>query len=60
MGEGDFDLRNQHPEKSWIDAVDSTARLYRILDGKAIIELWSHQSENIIKGYNLHYFNREK
>ena len=54
VGEWDVNLRIRQPDFSWKDAMTSKAHIYRILDGKAILELWNSQQ---IKGYSLRYYD---
>ena len=61
MGEWDVNLRIRQSDNTWDDAIKSTARIYRILDGKAILELWNENKFGEgIKGYSLRYFNVQK
>jgi len=59
IGEWDVNLRIRQKDFTWADRVKSVARIYPILDGKAILELWS-QSEQEINGYSLRYYNPKK
>ncbi|MEZ5425026.1 MAG: hypothetical protein R2747_02070 [Pyrinomonadaceae bacterium] len=59
VGEWDVNLRVQQADKTWRDQHKSVARIYSILDGKAILELWSESKEGI-NGYSLRYFNPQK
>ena len=40
IGEWDVNLRIRGEDFSWADQVAARASIYRILDGKAILELW--------------------
>ena len=61
IGEWAINLRTIQEDGSWKDTYKSTARIYPILDGKAILELWNEQKFGEgIKGYSLRYYNREK
>ncbi len=61
VGEWDVNLRIQQQNGEWEDKVQSTAMIYRILDGRAILELWNENKFNQgIKGYSLRYFNEDK
>lgn len=61
MGEWDVNLRIKNDSGVWNDQVQSTARIYRLLDGKAILELWNENKVGTgIKGYSLRYFHEEK
>ncbi|NNE98410.1 MAG: hypothetical protein HKN25_05240 [Pyrinomonadaceae bacterium] len=59
IGEWDVNLRVRQKDFTWKDQHKSVARIYSILDGKAILELWS-ESEKGINGYSLRYYNPEK
>jgi hypothetical protein len=59
IGEWDVNLRVQQKDKSWLDKHKSVARIYPILDGTAILELWS-ENEDGINGYSLRYYNPKK
>lgn len=61
IGEWDVNLRTIQEDLTWKDTYKSTARIYPILDGKAILELWNEKVFGKgIKGYSLRYFNHEK
>lgn len=61
IGEWSVNLRVKQKDQSWKDQHQSTARIYPILDGKAILELWNENKVGQgIKGYSLRYFNRDK
>lgn len=57
VGSWDVNLRIRQDDGSWLDAVRSTARIYPILAGKAVLELWSDERTEGIKGYSLRYFD---
>ncbi len=59
IGEWDVNLRVRQKDFSWKDSHKSVARIYSILDGKAVFELWS-ESEKGINGYSLRYYNPKK
>ena len=59
IGEWDVNVRVHQQDLSWRDQHQSTARIYSILKGKAILELWS-ENEDGINGYSLRYFNPNK
>lgn len=60
VGAWDVNLRIQQPTGEWKDQVQSTAHIYQILDGKAVLELWNENKINEgIKGYSLRYFNED-
>lgn len=54
VGQWDVNLRIQQADKSWKDSVQAEARIYSILDGRAVLELWN--SEPIV-GYSLRYYD---
>lgn len=56
IGDWDVNLRVLQDGRTWADSVAARARIYRILDGKAILELWDSPD---IKGYSLRYYDRE-
>ncbi|MFQ5528256.1 MAG: hypothetical protein ACE5GX_18630 [Thermoanaerobaculia bacterium] len=47
----------QKEDLSWRDSVAAEARIYPVLDGKAILELWDSKP---IKGFSLRYFDSAK
>jgi hypothetical protein len=57
VGEWDVNLRIRQDDGSWPDAVRSKARIFPILSGKAVLELWSDERVEGIKGYSLRYFD---
>ncbi len=59
IGEWDVNLRVLQKDNTWKDQHKSVARIYSILDGKAILELWN-EKQNGILGYSLRYFNPKK
>jgi len=54
LGAWDVNLRVQQPDASWQDKIKAKAHIFRILDGKAILELWDSEP---IKGFSLRYFD---
>jgi len=58
LGEWGVNLRVRQKDFSWKDQHKSTARIYSILDGKAVFELWS-ENERGINGYSLRYYNKK-
>lgn len=54
VGTWDVNLRMIQDDASWQDSVQATAKIYSILNGKAILELWDSAN---IKGYSLRYFD---
>ena len=59
IGEWDVNLRVRQKDNTWLDKHKSVARIYPILNGKAILELWS-ENETGINGYSLRYYNPKK
>ncbi len=57
IGEWDVNLRIRQDDGSWPDKVKSEAKIYPILDGKAVLEFWDSEP---IKGYSLRYFDPTK
>lgn len=49
-------LRMQQDDLDWQDSVIADARVWRILDGKAVLELWDSEP---IKGFSLRWFDLE-
>lgn len=56
VGQWDVNLKVKQEDKTWKDQHKAIANIYSILDGKAVLELWSEGAEGII-GYSLRYFN---
>lgn len=54
VGEWDVNLRIRQPDFSWKDTHRAVARIYPILNGKAVLELWDSER---IKGYSLRYYD---
>lgn len=59
IGDWDVTLRVQQSDGTWKDQHKAEDRVYSILDGKAILELWSEGKEGI-NGYSLRYYNPAK
>lgn len=57
VGEWDVNLRVRQADGSWADQHRSEAMIYPILSGKAVLELWSEDRVEGIKGYSLRYFD---
>jgi hypothetical protein len=53
-GTWSVDLRIHQRDLSWKDEVEAEARIYSILRGKAVLELWAGGG---IKGTSLRYFD---
>lgn len=60
VGEWDVNLRVRQDDLSWADQIRAVARIYPILRGKAILELWSDVRASGIKGYSLRYYDTER
>lgn len=56
VGEWDVNLRVIQDDQSWKDTHQAQARIYPILSGKAVLELWDSTR---IKGYSLRYYDQE-
>ncbi len=57
IGEWDVNLRMIQKDLTWKDSVKAQAKIYPILDGKAILELWDSKP---IKGFSLRYFDPDE
>jgi hypothetical protein len=57
IGTWDVNLRIQQDDASWRDSIRSEARIYPILRGKAVLELWDSAP---IKGFSLRHFDPAK
>lgn len=57
IGAWDVNLRIQQDDLSFKDSIAARAHIYKILKGKAILELWDSVP---IKGYSLRYFDPER
>lgn len=57
IGEWDVNLRIHQLDFSWEDKITAHTKIYRVLDGKAILELWDSEP---IKGYSLRYYDTHK
>jgi len=61
IGEWDVNLRTLQSDGSWEDSKSARAKIYRILDGRAILELWDEQKPgDAIRGYSLRFFDPDK
>ena len=56
IGIWDVNLRMRQEDLSWRDSIRARAHIHRILDGKAILELWDSEP---IKGFSIRFFDRE-
>ncbi|MCZ6650083.1 MAG: hypothetical protein O7D35_05380 [Acidobacteria bacterium] len=54
LGSWDVNLRIRQDDGSWKDSIRSRAKIYPVLDGKAVLELWDAPD---IKGFSLRYFD---
>jgi len=57
VGEWDVDLRVRQPDLTWEDEHTAVAKIFPILSGKAVLELWNETREEGIKGYSVRYFD---
>ncbi len=57
VGEWDVNVLVRQADFSWKDTHTSRAHIFPILRGKAILELWSEDQQEGIKGYSLRYFD---
>ena len=61
IGEWDVNLRVYQQDSTWKDQHLSSARIYSLLDGNAILELWEEQDKpNGIIGYSLRHFDKDE
>jgi hypothetical protein len=60
VGAWDVNLRVRQDDGSWLDRHGAAARIYPILSGKAILELWSEDRQTGIKGFSLRYFDARR
>ena len=54
LGDWDVNLRIRQEDLTWADAIAARARIYPVLGGKAVLELWESQP---IVGYSLRYYD---
>lgn len=57
VGEWDVNLRVRQPDGSWADQHRAEAHVYPILNGKAVLELWSEDRVRGIKGFSVRAFD---
>ncbi|NNG17505.1 MAG: hypothetical protein HKM89_13600, partial [Gemmatimonadales bacterium] len=58
VGEWDVNLRVMQSDHSFKDTHRAKAKIYRVLDGKAILELWDQQVEGHgIRGFSLRHYD---
>ena len=57
IGEWDVNLRMIQPDNTWKDSVKAKTKIYSILDGKAILELWDSKP---IKGFSVRYYDPQQ
>lgn len=60
IGEWDVNLRVRQDDLSWEDQIQAVAKVYPILNGKAVLELWSDDRPSGIKGYSVRSFDPER
>lgn len=64
IGEWDVNLRKPNDKFEYIDWKESKAKIYSILDGRGVLELWEEESNgspsSTIIGYSLRYYNPDK
>lgn len=56
VGEWDVNLRVRQDDLTWKDTREAVARIYPILGGKAVMELWDGGT---IKGFSVRYYDPE-
>ncbi len=54
IGEWDVNLRMINQELAWEDSILAKAKIYPVLDGKAILELWHSKT---ITGFSIRYYD---
>ena len=60
VGEWDVNLRVKQPDNSWKDQHRAIARIYPVMEGKAILEIWEEQGrQGGILGYSLRYYDED-
>ena len=57
IGEWDVIVRVRQDDGTWVNQIRSAAKIYPILNGKAVLELWSEDKVAGVKGYSLRYFD---
>jgi hypothetical protein len=61
VGEWNVNLRILQDDNSWKDSRSARAKIYLILDGRAIFELWDETTpDDGIRGYSLRFFDPAK
>jgi hypothetical protein len=61
VGEWDVNLRTLQNDNNWEDSKSARAKIYRILDGRAILELWDESAPgDAIRGFSLRFFDPDK
>lgn len=61
LGEWDVNLRVKQKDHSWKDMHTSIARIYPVLNGSAVLELWEEQNtKKGIVGYSIRYYDTLK
>jgi hypothetical protein len=60
LGEWDVLLRIRQDDGSWLDARHAAAKIYRVLGGKAVLELWDEKAEErAIRGFSLRHYDHD-
>lgn len=61
IGEWDVDLKIRNEMNEWPVAKQARVKVFPVLQGKAIMELWSEKKEGLeaIRGFSLRYYNDE-
>lgn len=60
LGTWDVLLRIRQDDGSWLDARHAEAKIYRVLGGKAVLELWDEKAEGpAIRGFSLRHFDHD-
>lgn len=57
IGSWNVNLRTIQPDNTWKESIKAHAKVYSILDGKAILELWDSPT---VKGFSLRHYDPEK
>lgn len=58
LGEWDVNLRVKQDDQRWADERTATAKIYSVLGGRAILELWDEDTPgDAIRGFSLRYYD---
>ncbi len=58
LGEWSVNLRVKQEDQTWADERTATAKIYSVLGGRAILELWDENAPgNAIRGFSLRYYD---